>query len=846
MPFTVTVFRKLKLLFDLYEVHHLAIPLPRRKLTDGRNQMIGYLEKAYVKGGRIFLRGWCTAGPVVFTCGTARIEREPRIERQDVAASIGCGPNVGFEVSLPLVGATLTIDYGAEIPRQTLSLPLPGAFACRMARLRMAGRFGFDLLRGTPAILGGMRGGTETLKRQVKSSLRLEYMDSVLEIEPGALGLSPSKPASPPATTRETPEYGGVLTLVMPVYNAFEMIREALDRIARHTDVPWRLIVVEDASPDPEVRPWLRDWAAAEKPALCQGVELLENPENLGFIGSVNRAFARTLEMELQERQVGHVVLINSDAMVPEGWATRLIAPILKDRSVASVTPLSNNAEIFSAPVICAPVGLCEGQVDAMDAQAMRLSADAPPVLAPTGVGFCMAMNIDFLTRVPRFDTVFGPGYGEEVDWCQKTAELGGKHVAACNLFVEHRGGASFGSQKKQMLIEKNGRIITERYSGYDAEVQRFIARDPLCTQRLALALSWLDTEASSAETEGETPVFVAHALGGGAERYLQERIAQKEGNRAVVLRLGGTMRCRIEAVTPMGTTAAATDDLAVVRRLLSGLSRPRVIYSCAVGDPDPVAVPGLLVDLAGEHPLEILFHDFFPLSPAYTLLDSDMVFRGAPVPPRADPAHTARRPDGTEVSLEAWQAEWRKALQRAARIEVFSEDSLRLVTETYPETAGRVEVIPHASLAPIPRLPVPQDGKLVIGVLGNIGPQKGIRVLQALARRIRSLPDTELVVLGRVDINTPLPGSVKVHGAYALPDIPALAARYGISVWLIPSIWPETFSFATHECLATGLPVMSFDLGAQHEAVRAAPNGIAVALPEDGPWSETAVEAIL
>lgn len=45
-----------------------------------------------------------------------------------------------------------------------------------------------------------------------------------------------------------------------------------------------------------------------------------------------------------------------------------------------------------------------------------------------------------------------------------------------------------------------------------------------------------------------------------------------------------------------------------------------------------------------------------------------------------------------------------------------------------------------------------------------------------------------------------------------------------------MPSIWPETFSFTTREMLATGLPVMAFDLGAQGEAVREAANGHVVA----------------
>ncbi len=57
------------------------------------------------------------------------------------------------------------------------------------------------------------------------------------------------------------------------------------------------------------------------------------------------------------------------------------------------------------------------------------------------------------------------------------------------------------------------------------------------------------------------------------------------------------------------------------------------------------------------------------------------------------------------------------------------------------------------------------------------------------------------------------------------------LAARYGITHWLIPSIWPETISYTVHECLATGLPTMAFDLGAQGDAVRAAENGILLPL---------------
>lgn len=42
-------------------------------------------------------------------------------------------------------------------------------------------------------------------------------------------------------------------------------------------------------------------------------------------------------------------------------------------------------------------------------------------------------------------------------------------------------------------------------------------------------------------------------------------------------------------------------------------------------------------------------------------------------------------------------------------------------------------------------------------------------------------------------------------------------------------SIWPETYSYTTHEMLATGLPVVSFSLGAQGDTVASHRNGIIV-----------------
>ena len=76
-------------------------------------------------------------------------------------------------------------------------------------------------------------------------------------------------------------------------------------------------------TPDPRIRPFLRDWVAGVEAAGDGRASLIENPVNLGFIGAVNLGLARAQ----QQAPDAPVVLLNSDAFVPEAWLSRLVAP---------------------------------------------------------------------------------------------------------------------------------------------------------------------------------------------------------------------------------------------------------------------------------------------------------------------------------------------------------------------------------------------------------------------------------------------------------------------------------------------------------------------------------------
>ena len=176
-------------------------------------------------------------------------------------------------------------------------------------------------------------------------------------------------------------------------------------------------------------------------------------------------------------------------------------------------------------------------------------------------------------------------------------------------------------------------------------------------------------------------------------------------------------------------------------------------------------------------------------------------------------------------MSLSDWRAEWAGILEAADRITVFSRDSHDLVSSAYPVVRDRIAFIPHQLLVEVPQI-VPckgRNGRPVIGVLGNIGYQKGAAVLRDLSRLLADSGAAELVIIGNLDPTYVLAPPAQVYGSYHIKDIPGLVVRYGITCWLIPSIGPETFSYTTHEALATGMPVWSFNLGAQGGAVAAA-----------------------
>ena len=278
----------------------------------------------------------------------------------------------------------------------------------------------------------------------------------------------------PPAPMPEVGKNYPVDVLI-PVYDGLEETLECINSAiaARKLNrTPHRLVVLDDATPVAALSKALKVLASKGK------ITLIRHPVNLGFIRNMNRAMA------LSPRQ--DVVWLNADTRVHGNWLDRLRDTAYASDDIASVTPFTNNGELMSFPVsrVSSPMPSAAEQAK-LDTLASQVGS--PAVELETGCGFCLYIKRAALDAVGYLDEVhLKRGYGEETDWCLRARRFGWRHMGATHVFVAHKGGISFGEEKK-LRVAYNNAILRKRFPNAEARYLIFCEFDPLTSARNAL-----------------------------------------------------------------------------------------------------------------------------------------------------------------------------------------------------------------------------------------------------------------------------------------------------------------------------------------------------------------------
>jgi GT2 family glycosyltransferase/glycosyltransferase involved in cell wall biosynthesis len=254
--------------------------------------------------------------------------------------------------------------------------------------------------------------------------------------------------------------------VVVPVHNALVSTKNCLRTLKRYAPEWARLVVINDGS-DARTTEWLRGQ---------DGIVLLENEANLGFVKTANRGLLLS--------DAPWVCLLNSDTLMSSGALERMIARCERDERIGLCCPLSNNAVNLSVKI---PPG------EDVFSFAERVTRTSPALYpdAVTIVGFCLLVKRELIRSVGVFDEAFDRGYGEETDLHYRARAAGWRSVVADDTFVYHRHGASFTDSHDR--TNRNLKIVMERWrETHESELAEFDRVNALGAVRDAATFAWI------------------------------------------------------------------------------------------------------------------------------------------------------------------------------------------------------------------------------------------------------------------------------------------------------------------------------------------------------------------
>ena len=606
--------------------------------------------------------------------------------------------------------------------------------------------------------------------------------------------------------------------IIIPVYKGLEETAECLGSVARH-DTGQKVVVINDASPDPEVTRFLKTFTQ-DRPNF----DLIENKENLGFVKSVNKGLGRYEDKD--------VILLNNDTIVTPNWVEKLKKWAYGSPGVATVTPLSNNATICSYPKTARENSLPENQTPDQINQyfeAAFAAAFASPVELPTGVGFCMYIRRHYLSRAGWLDAeAFDKGYGEENDFCLKCSRLGGRHLAAVDTFVFHRQSVSFGETQRRGRTARALDILRSRYPEYDAKVRSFQVCDPLWP--LMRGADFI--RFSSVQKKGV--LFVDHGLGGGTARHIRDLtgLYTSNGWRAFILKPFPPMGVTIESglKTEAFLLIIDTPDwLKRLARVCRHLDIRHLHFHHLKGySPDIFSLPQAL-----DLPYFVTLHDYFAICPRTNGYIPGQGFCGFPDNPLLCRDCLAKGEDTGFFEADSWRATHLDFLAGAQKVIAPSKAAKRIFHGFFPELKIFAAAHPEVFPSPPKSTRAKPEKSMNIGLIGGLSEQKGRDVLAqcVVITRQKNLP-FRWVLMGSTDQQAFLRDEdYIITGPFnGKKELARLVEEHQIHLVVIPALWPETYSYVLSEAWWLGLPVLAPDLGAFSE--RMTEKGAGVLLP--------------
>jgi len=211
-------------------------------------------------------------------------------------------------------------------------------------------------------------------------------------------------------------------SIVIPTYNQLDFLRLCVESIMKNTDLPYEIIVVDNASTD-GTEAYLR--------GLGGQVRYRVLDDNRGFAGAIN------VGMMMAKGRT--IMLLNNDTLATEKWLDNLLICLYSDDNIGMVGPVTNY--ISGAQQINVPY---DNVADMPKfARENNISNPARWRRIDRLTGFCLLFRRELFEAVGYFDEGFEIGNFEDDDYNVRVRLIGKSLVMAEDSFIHHFGSVS-------------------------------------------------------------------------------------------------------------------------------------------------------------------------------------------------------------------------------------------------------------------------------------------------------------------------------------------------------------------------------------------------------------------
>ena len=247
-----------------------------------------------------------------------------------------------------------------------------------------------------------------------------------------------------PVVEHKTP----LATILILTYNAWEHTVQCLESIKAVTEVPYKILVIDNASTDGTIEHLREDKA----------IYHIENSHNIGFANGFN--------VGLSLIDTPYFAICNSDIVVTRFWLKRLTEHLSEKPDLMAIGPRSN---YVSGPQIVKDCTYNTPQSLIDFASQFNRSNEDPAVYFKRIVFFCTVFKKKVLNKVGLLDERYEQGNYEDDDYCMRIAKQGLQTAIDNTVFIHHYGSETFKKNKIDFgkSMERNGQRFMKKW-GYN------------------------------------------------------------------------------------------------------------------------------------------------------------------------------------------------------------------------------------------------------------------------------------------------------------------------------------------------------------------------------------------